>query len=293
MAREEQFQVVVASDGSPQSRAAATAAVAFPWPEGTRAVGLVARSAALGAAEWTPQVWAALSERFAQIAADLGRTLARRWPDAEVRVVETPAVDAIAAAAADAGAVVLGSRGLGAIGRAFLGSVSRGVVRRVTCPVLVVKGAGRRMTSFVIGVDGSVNARRAAAFVAGLPAPRTGRVTLVAAVEPVRPQSLGLMPGAVRATLAREVAAVNAQRMEAARAALADAAAPLKSAGWVVRTVVRQGVPLEELLAAARAARADVVVVGARGIGGVERLLLGSVAEGALSRCPVSLLIVR
>jgi nucleotide-binding universal stress UspA family protein len=33
--------------------------------------------------------------------------------------------------------------------------------------------------------------------------------------------------------------------------------------------------------------------VGARGVSGVERLLLGSVAEGALHRSPISVLVVR
>jgi nucleotide-binding universal stress UspA family protein len=33
--------------------------------------------------------------------------------------------------------------------------------------------------------------------------------------------------------------------------------------------------------------------VGARGVGGVERLVLGSVAEGALDRSPVAVLLVR
>jgi len=36
-----------------------------------------------------------------------------------------------------------------------------------------------------------------------------------------------------------------------------------------------------------------LLVVGARGTGGVARLLLGSVAEGALTRCPAPVLIVR
>jgi ATP-dependent RNA helicase DeaD len=48
---------------------------------------------------------------------------------------------------------------------------------------------------------------------------------------------------------------------------------------------------LEELLDAAKGA--DVLVVGARGVGGVERLLLGSVAERVVSRAPVPVLVVR
>jgi nucleotide-binding universal stress UspA family protein len=60
-----------------------------------------------------------------------------------------------------------------------------------------------------------------------------------------------------------------------------------------VRRIVRTGVPLPELLRAVAETRANVVVVGARGVGGIERVLLGSVAEGALSRSPVSVLIVK
>ena len=46
-------------------------------------------------------------------------------------------------------------------------------------------------------------------------------------------------------------------------------------------------------LAATKTARAQLLAVGARGHGRLERLLLGSVAEGALHRAPVSVLVVR
>jgi nucleotide-binding universal stress UspA family protein len=56
---------------------------------------------------------------------------------------------------------------------------------------------------------------------------------------------------------------------------------------------LRRGIPLDELLAAAEASQAEVVVAGARGVGAVERLLLGSVAEGLLTHAAVSVLVVR
>jgi nucleotide-binding universal stress UspA family protein len=57
--------------------------------------------------------------------------------------------------------------------------------------------------------------------------------------------------------------------------------------------VVREGVPLAELLQEVAASRADLLVVGARGTGGLARLLLGSVAEGVLDRSPVPVLLVK
>ena len=56
---------------------------------------------------------------------------------------------------------------------------------------------------------------------------------------------------------------------------------------------LRTGLPLPELLAAVRAERADVLVVGARGAGAVTHFLLGSVAEAALKRSPVEVLVVK
>lgn len=70
-------------------------------------------------------------------------------------------------------------------------------------------------------------------------------------------------------------------------------AALLKRAGWRARAVVREGTPLAELLKEAAASRADSLVVGARGTGGLARLLLGSVAEGALEHSPVTVLLVK
>lgn len=72
-----------------------------------------------------------------------------------------------------------------------------------------------------------------------------------------------------------------------------DGSASGQAGGWKVQEVVRIATPLAGLLDAAKAGRADVLVIGARGTGGVERLLLGSVAEGAVGRAPMSVLVVR
>lgn len=288
------FRVLVATDGSTPARAAVTAATVFPWPRKSRALGLVAQGTPV-VSEWPMAVLAALEYSLDREARRARRVLRRRWPDADVVVVDRPPAEGILAQARSlrARAIVLGSRGQGALSRLLLGSVSLRVVRHAPCATLVVKGRLRGARRLVIGLDGSAHSRRAVAFVGALEAPRGGRVTLVAVVEPVRPPSMGLLPSSVRALVSGQLAALAAQRQRAAQREVEAAARRLRQSGWAVRTAVRVGIPVEELLAAARVPRAHVLVVGARGAAGVERLLLGSVAEELLSRSPVSVLIVK
>jgi nucleotide-binding universal stress UspA family protein len=286
------FTVLVATDGSPQARAAVDAAAVFPWPDGSRAHVLVARRLPV-VPDWPAGVGEALARADRDEARRAARRLGARWAEVETTVVDAPPVDAILRAARRLGAdaIVLGSRGLGALGRLVLGSVSRGVVRRAPCAVLVVRGRLPAARRLLVGIDGSPHARRALELVAGLSRPPRGEVRLLAAVEPVRMPSTGLLPRAIRATLASEAAALEREQVAAARRHVEAARARLAARGWRVRTEVRTGSPLDVLLDAARSS--DVLVVGARGVGGVERLLLGSVAEGVVARAPVAALVVR
>ena len=56
---------------------------------------------------------------------------------------------------------------------------------------------------------------------------------------------------------------------------------------------LRQGEPRTEIVAAARAHHADVIVMGATGRSGVRRLLLGSVTRHVLRQLPCALLAVK
>ncbi len=66
-------------------------------------------------------------------------------------------------------------------------------------------------------------------------------------------------------------------------------AATASQEGLTVKTLVRPGVPHEEIVATTQAEAADLIVIGTHGYGGVDRLLLGSVADRVirLAPCPV------
>ena len=293
MAADSEFRVLVASDGSASAKAAVATAVRFPWPARTRAQGVTARHVP---ADYRRSILLEALGRSANlIAAGARRILSRRWPGAEVTIVDTTPVAGVLHEAKrfDADVIVLGWRGHGAVRRLLMGSVSRGVVRGATCAVLVVRRGRREVLRIVIGFDGSANARRAVDFVCRLPPPRGGQVTVFTAVDHLDVPSHALALSGVRGTVASEVTRINAERTGRAKKDLARAQATLARAGWRVRTEATAGAPLRDLLATVDAAGADLLVVGARGASGVRHLLLGSVADGALNRCPVPVLVVR
>ena len=243
-------------------------------------------------AEYRQSILLAALDRSADTAANRARrALSRRWPEVEVEIVDKAPVQAILGEAKRFGAdlVVLGWRGHGAVRRLLMGSVSRGVVRGATCGVLVVRRP-LRVHSIVVGHDASSGARRALAFAGRLEPRPDGSVTLVSVVELMRAPSM-TAPGA--ATLAQDVRSKNAKRVQTAKQALSRSAAVLRRRGWRTRALVLHGEPLRDLLGAVTSARAQLLIVGAKGTGVVRHLLLGSVAEGALNQCPVGVVIAR
>lgn len=293
MAQPKEFRVLIASDGSLSATAAMVSARRFPWPDATRAFGAIARERADH--HDRPTVRASLDRAAEIVAENTAEALRRRWPDVRVRVIEGPAVGAIVqhAKKVRADVIVLGWRGHGALRRLMAGSVSRGVVRSAPCSVLVVRRAVSRVQNVVIGVDGSEQARRAIALVARLQKPTAGRVMLVTAADTLRMTSHSLLPSDVRGHVASEIAQINRRSVATARAQLNTAAETLRAAGWTTQTRVTALDPLKSLLAAVADTDANLLVVGARGVTGLKRLLLGSVAEGALDHSPVPVLIVR
>jgi nucleotide-binding universal stress UspA family protein len=129
--------------------------------------------------------------------------------------------------------------------------------------------------------------------IARLNPPRGGRVSLFTAVDTMHVPSQAMVPLDIRATISAEVTRINKKRLTETHQALDRATRTLTRAGWRVDRVVSTGAPLRELLATVANTRADLVVVGAKGVTGVRQLLLGSVAEGTLSRSPVPVFIAR
>ena len=70
-------------------------------------------------------------------------------------------------------------------------------------------------------------------------------------------------------------------------------ASPARAEGTTVRTVVRTGSANEEIVNLATAERAELIIMGTHGRTGLNRLLLGSVADRVIRFSPCPVLTVR
>ena len=188
-----------------------------------------------------------------------------------------------------AGLVVVGSRGLGPIRSTVLGSVSQEVVDLARCPVLVARGS--RIDRIVLGTDGSPSAEAAEQVLGSLPVAGRVPVNVVSVAEVLRPLAIGIAP-----TLYADALAWQAEyEDEAARQHLRvaeDAAERLRTRGIEAEASVRTGDPAAELVTVADAST-DLVIVGTRGMTGMKRLALGSVARRVLHHAKASVLVTR
>ena len=90
-----------------------------------------------------------------------------------------------------------------------------------------------------------------------------------------------------------DVRAVFESQRKWAADTLADRVVALAADGVVARAVVRVGLPWEEIVRLATEEHADMIVMGTQGRTGLDRLLLGSVAERVIRRAPCPVLTVR
>jgi nucleotide-binding universal stress UspA family protein len=134
------------------------------------------------------------------------------------------------------------------------------------------------MKHILVGFDGSPNARRALEEALDIAKSDT-RMTVVAAAQ--QPAPIGQVPP------------VWAEGLKERQRELEDARRRLAEVGRDAEVVAVLGAPADVLVEEARKRRADLIVVGRRGLSGAERLVMGSVSSKVARTAPCSVLIVR
>jgi nucleotide-binding universal stress UspA family protein len=284
-------RVVLATDGSPDAQAATRYLSIFPLPESAAVLVVSVVDVPRSALDGVPVrgFREPAREEASRIAEQARAELAGRWPTTAVATVEGDPREAIVRVAEEwqADLVVLGARGLGAVERVVLGSVSLGVTHHADCPVLVVKGRPKSLNTVLVAVDGSPDASHAARFLGALPLAPGTRIRLFGVVEPAHVP--GSAPEYVQAALQDAVHDLAAERRQVLESVLAELAAELRANAVVVERQIASGRAADRIIAAAAARGTDLIVVGARGLGPLRRVLLGSVSDRVLraADCPV------
>jgi nucleotide-binding universal stress UspA family protein len=287
------MRILVATDGSSGADGAIKWLEHFPLPE-PAAVEVISSSGLPFAAEVVVAMgWRQLLAATQRVVDDARERLAKRWTTAIGRTLDGDARDAIIAAAKQAKSdlVVVGARGLGAAASFLLGSVSLAVTRDAPCPVLVCHGPARPVRNVVIAYDGSADARTALDFCCQLPLAPDVTVYLVGVVDPLPYPTTA--PEVIKPELKSLLQDYENEKRSKLAPALDEAATVLRRCVRTIKIVMTKGVPAGMILEEARAHDADLIVLGARGLGTLQRITLGSVSESVLhqAKCPV--LVVR
>jgi len=148
-------------------------------------------------------------------------------------------------------------------------------------------------TRIVLGVDGSDASGKAVEVTAELAGTLRANVTIVHAVAdammmmpPVAPTEAMMTP-----PLLAEDTLEDLER--AGREILERVAERLRAAGVAATVRLERGPAAHQIVQVARASGADLIILGSRGHGKLEELLLGSVTDAVVREAPCSVLIVR
>ena len=207
--------------------------------------------------------------------------------EVETHLIDAPVAREVVRFATDHAidCIIVGTHGRTGLSNLWFGSVAERIVRDAACRVLVVRGEGAPFAAsrIVVGDDLAPLGKQAREAAFELARAANASVTVVHSLDLGIPY-LSTVEVVVPNEVFDEVYAAARERLAA------DAA---KTPELDIENVVVSDRAAVELCARAETTNADLVVVGCHSRHGVERVLLGSVAESVVRRAPCSVLVVR
>jgi nucleotide-binding universal stress UspA family protein len=220
------------------------------------------------------------------------------FPDWSVRAeatADSPAWALVLKAAAwKPDLVVVGAHGHTVLGgRLILGSVSQRVLYEAGCSVRVARDGKRRAVGspvrIIVGMDGSHDAEAAVEVVAAREWPAGSEARLVTVLDTF----MSFKAGPDEPSTLKWVDAEDEKDWDWVRGVFEPSAEKLRRAGLKASIELKRGNPKSVLVEEAEGWGADCVFVGATGLRGAERLLMGSVPAAVAARAHCSVEVVR
>jgi len=176
------------------------------------------------------------------------------------------------------GLLSIGARGLDALDRFMLGSISNYAMHHAPCSVLVVKEPPRPVRHLLLAIDGSAASDKAVKFL----------------LRTINPTPDGPDREPITVTVMHAVPYFKYPEVkETGKMLIQRHGAKLSKSGFQIREVLRLGKPADEILTVAKQEKADLIVTGAKGLGAIRRVLLGSVSTRVVQHAHCGVLVVR
>jgi nucleotide-binding universal stress UspA family protein len=184
--------------------------------------------------------------------------------------------------------IVMGRRGRTGLKRLMMGSVTSRVIGHAPCNVLVVPRAAKvEFKNILVATDGSKYSAAAASEAIGLAKRNGSKLTVISVV----PSEL-MTPTDIEFSMPQRELIAEKEMHEAEKNAkvVKDAA---QKEGVAVQAFVMSGKPSDAIIETAREKGVDLIVQGSHGKTGIEKLLMGSVAERVIVLAACAVLVVK
>ena len=287
------MNVLVATDGSKYGRWALNWVAKLPLVEPAKVMALhvldvatlrapfLAQPVMAGNEQYVQEEITRMGARSAKTLQDATQQLASLKLAGTVRKEQGPVASTILKQAPKRdGLLVVGSQGLDALDRFMLGSVSTNLIHHATCPVLVVKSESPPLRRMILAIDGSDASAKALKFV--LTKFQSDQSSSKGRRVPIHVTVLHVLPVVMYPGL-----------KEASKKLLEQSVQKLVKAGFTAEPLCYLGNPAEEIMKAASRQQADLIVMGAQGLGAIARFLIGSVSTRVVQHANGSVLVVR
>ena len=217
-------------------------------------------------ADTLEQIWQDAEEHASQSAELAAAVLKRLACPVHTKVEEGHPTDVLSRIARDHAAdlLVIGPHGKGGLARMLLGSTSEGLLHAMPVPILVAREPLAAPARVLLATDGSPDSVAAARYLSRFPLPASVQIDVI---------NVSHDP-------------------DWAAQAVAATIEPLAAKGLECSSTIVTGDAKHEILAAADRLGSDLIVTGARGLGGFAGLFLGSVSRAISSTARCSVLVV-
>lgn len=178
--------------------------------------------------------------------------------------------------------IVVGPHGWGRIDSILLGSVSQSLLHAMPTSVLVAREPIRTPERILLAFDGSPHSLAAVRLLTSFPMSLTAKIDVLFSTGRQLGRPVSEVP---------DLSGVDGSFRERAAEVTRQAVELLGGSGRSAESLIRDGDPKRDILATARELESDLVVMGARGIGGFRGLVLGSVSRAVSKAAPCSVLV--